>query len=139
MGNVPPVIWSDTLAAGHPVLDLHHQHLLELCDRLDVLTHDTNADAGAFHPLLDEIARYAEYHFGVEETLLKESGFSGVEEHAHEHIQYMNNLRHFMTATRKTRRFDAKIADWVRDWWLEKIAEEAQVFRCHFAGGGRTT
>lgn len=122
------------MASGHPVLDQHHQHLLELCDRLEVLAREINADADAFHTLLDEIARYAEYHFGVEEALLKDSGFDGVEQHAHEHVQYINNLRHFMTAARKTRRFDVEIAEWVRDWWLEKIVEEAHPFRCHFAG-----
>jgi hemerythrin-like metal-binding protein len=135
MENVPPAVWSDAMASGHPVLDLHHQHLLELCDRLELLTRDSNAEAEAFHALLDEIARYAEYHFGVEEALLKDSGFIGVEQHAHEHVQHINNLRHYMTASLKTRRFDVEIAEWVRGWWLEKIVEEAPHFRCHFAGG----
>jgi len=135
MGNVPPVVWSDSMATGHPVLDLHHQHLLELCDRLEALTHESNADPDVFHALLDEIARYAEYHFGVEEALLQQGGFPSVDEHVHEHAQYMNNFRHYMTAARKTRRFDAEIAAWVRDWWLEKIAEEAAPFRCHFEAG----
>jgi len=69
--------WHASYALGHPLIDLQHQELLVLSNRLLVL-HATGAEVG---PALEALVAHVERHFKDEETILAE-------------VQYPDRLAH---------------------------------------------
>ena len=88
---MPNTIWSDHFSIGIPQIDKHHQHLFWLLNRLyDELIR--NVPTPYRHSLLDEYIDNATSHFAAEEYWMRESGFSDLEMHEHEHALFSRRV-----------------------------------------------
>jgi len=68
----PKAVWLDEYSIGIAVLDVQHQQLFKLLDKVHALVHLEPVQAlKAFPDILDRLNEYVAYHLMTEETLMK--------------------------------------------------------------------
>lgn len=78
------ITWNDRFATGIPQVDDDHRRIMGIINRIDdalIGDQSRQVDSGT----LEELAKYAEEHFALEEQLMESSGFPGLEAHRQEH------------------------------------------------------
>ncbi len=76
--------WRDEYCVGIPEIDDQHQLLVGLINDLQNAMYEGNAK-GALQEILARLVSYTEVHFALEERLLLEREYSGLQEHHNEH------------------------------------------------------
>lgn len=76
----PDLEWTEAYETGMPQIDAQHRALVQLVNRISVLSSSAEATACALH-----LFRYAREHFATEELLMREIGFPGLDAHLREH------------------------------------------------------
>ncbi|MBX3667925.1 MAG: bacteriohemerythrin [Rhodocyclaceae bacterium] len=114
--------WDDSFSVGDPVMDSHHQKLLELCNRLaECAQPDRMEPDSAFHALLNELNEYAQVHFAAEEAMLRACGYPGVSGQEAEHLIYKAKINELL-AKAKTGHLDRVGAHhFVLSWLMQHI------------------
>jgi hemerythrin len=81
--------WDKSLTVGVKQFDNDHAHLFELLNKIYTASTDDNRSVN-LETIVDELLRYANYHFRAEELLLKNSGYPDlpVQEKEHEHFVF---------------------------------------------------
>ena len=85
MSSFPKVeafVWSDKLTTGIAEVDEQHQHLVELINEIGSMC-AVGADSARIKPVLDELVRYAVYHFDEEEQLMRQYAVSAAHQEIH--------------------------------------------------------
>jgi hemerythrin len=115
--------WTNALAVGHPRIDAQHQELFKRLDLL--LSAMLKGDRTEVGRLFDFLGNYVVEHFGMEEQLMKDSGYPQAAEHVALHRRFVEEY----TAMRKS--FDQsgggaaitiKLQSFVGDWLKHHIA-----------------
>lgn len=124
------IVWSDEMSVGVELLDEHHRRLVDLLNTLTISleTGDTDEVIGG---VLDELVRYALYHFTEEERLMEEAKFPGLEGHMRSHealtarvstlVDEYQNDPGTVTAT--------ELRDFLADWLVHHICNEDALYR----------
>lgn len=83
--------WDDHYEIGVPLIDEHHQHLVDLLNKTykDFINYASPDDLNV---LFDELIDYATYHFAAEEQLMQEKGYPGVKIHKGEHAEFARRV-----------------------------------------------
>jgi hemerythrin-like metal-binding protein len=121
VGGIQFIVWKDEYEVGHPVLDAHHQLLIEIINSLYEA-----AAAGASETQLDETMReidaYARRHFHTEEEILAAVGYPHLsrQEKAHEdYVRKVDELkRSFFLPSGG---LSQEILHFLKNWWLTHI------------------
>ncbi|MCF8178096.1 MAG: bacteriohemerythrin [Sulfuritalea sp.] len=82
------ITWKPSFSVGHPILDQHHQTLVEITNRL-VDARGGNSRIAETFELLDD---YVSTHFRLEESLLAATDMDNLEEHFASHRSFTNWL-----------------------------------------------
>lgn len=112
------IVWTESNSVGVASLDEQHRRLVEVTNRLfQEIINDTGTEA--VFAVLDEVARYAEYHFAHEEALLVEHGYPAdeLERHAAEHRALEAQVHELIARARQDNSLiDLEVYDFLRDW-----------------------
>jgi hemerythrin len=84
--------WTKDYSVGVNTLDGHHQKLFDIMNKLYDIADDKSAQ-GLIGPLLGELIQYTEYHFGEEERLMEQAGYSGLSKQRLEHKSLVDKLK----------------------------------------------
>jgi hemerythrin len=96
-GNIPLMVWDDSLSVGVAEVDRQHKTLIEL---LNVL-HDGKNQGRGSDVLRDALAKLATYtveHFAYEEKILGQYGYPELSEHHDSHEKLKARVVEFKTA-----------------------------------------
>ncbi|MBU1689403.1 MAG: hemerythrin family protein [Gammaproteobacteria bacterium] len=115
--NKHHLIWNESLhQVGITVIDNQHREIVE---RVNLIA-DT-VDQGSRHDvvqeMMDDLVLFAYEHFALEERLMTEYGFPGMEEHIAEHLdllQKMDNLRNALRTPNPAKA--ALVLAFLTDW-----------------------
>jgi len=83
--------WSEEYSSGVADIDTQHRILLSQFNALATAVCEGRADDAV--PILARIAKDAQQQFGKEETLMQESRYRFLAEHAHQHRRFHENLQ----------------------------------------------
>ncbi|MCB9497167.1 MAG: hemerythrin family protein [Fibrobacteria bacterium] len=84
--------WKDEYLTSIGSIDEQHQRLFELINAIyDMMRLGRGAESIA--AALSDLTEYTRFHFGSEETLMSETGFSSREAHAAEHVRLLDEIR----------------------------------------------
>ena len=115
------------LHTGFHEQDRQHQKLIDLINALYKAFSDSN-DRNAIGRVLDDLIDYTVYHFGYENDLMKELGFSATEGHMAIHKKFVDQVIHLR------QRFDAgekimgvNVMDFLKDWLESHIMKTDKV------------
>lgn len=86
--------WKERYSLQIAEVDLQHQRLFELGDKLYYQTHagDDNDHYDEIQTVLAELISYTKYHFNYEEDLLNKNNFPSVAEHKKEHDYFIEKI-----------------------------------------------
>lgn len=89
--SIPELHWKSHYDCGIPEIDLQHRYFLQLINRVSIEL-NTSSDANYRARLLQEVAKYAQFHFISEENLMLKFGYPEFDQHRQLHIALMNEL-----------------------------------------------
>lgn len=79
------ITWNDKFATGIQQIDDDHKRVMEIINRIDNALQGDHATRQVDSTTLEELAKYAEDHFALEERLMAAADFPGLEAHRQEH------------------------------------------------------
>jgi hemerythrin len=85
--------WSDDFNVNIPAIDAQHQELVNMLNLLfDAVAkrHAGKVIAG----ILDSLVEYTQTHFSLEERLMQEADYKGIDHHKQEHKKLITQLDH---------------------------------------------
>jgi len=88
---MPLTEWDKTYELGMREIDDHHRELVELLNKTyDSILYSTDKDE--VQTILEDLIKYAEYHFTAEERMMKDVEFRGVKTHLNMHNKFRKQL-----------------------------------------------
>ena len=125
--------WSDAMSVGNDDLDLDHQQLIEIINRLWVANSMGNRQIIEF--VLDDLVNYTEFHFAREEQMLKQVGFGDMERHISIHQGICRRLDEIRWEYFQGLRDELRngLLQFVTVWLNKHILEEDMQYSRHFA------
>lgn len=117
------MLWDEADSVGVDSIDEQHKRLVAITNQLfQEIIKDTGTES--IFEILDEMARYADYHFSYEEQLLKENGYpaEALERHVAEHRALTARVQDFITKAReRDDLIDLEVYDFLRDWMSDHL------------------
>jgi hemerythrin-like metal-binding protein len=88
---MPFIEWNENFKLGIEQFDEHHQHLVALINKVyDDYT--AEAPSEAVGAVLDELVKYATYHFGLEEKWMDVQKYPNRYRHSEEHEKFSKTV-----------------------------------------------
>ena len=91
--SLQPMNWSAAHAIGIQEIDQQHEHLARLIDRLSTALKN-GLDGEATLAELNELIRYAAFHFATEERLMEQHRLAALARHREEHRRLLHDICH---------------------------------------------
>ena len=89
--------WSSGLEVGHYAIDSQHMMFIDIINRL-FSNLEPGFDRKCFEMSLQELLKYADFHFCSEEVIMLENNYPDYESHKNEHQELMLQLRSLLSS-----------------------------------------
>ena len=89
---MPFIEWGDKYLLGVEQFDVHHKHLVGLLNEVYDMFLSKDVCDENLERILDSLAEYANYHFDLEESWMRQVGYPWQEEHVLEHKRFIYKL-----------------------------------------------
>lgn len=133
------LIWTTCYSVGIPELDQQHQRVISMVNLL-ISDIDIGSEPEMIAAALSGVTRYTNEHFATEEQFLLDRGYPELEAHRRAHREYR---RAIIKLCHDTWLVDphapAKLARFLRSWWLEHIIGEDMGYREFLQDRGLTS
>ncbi|MFN3406289.1 MAG: bacteriohemerythrin [Caldimicrobium sp.] len=118
---MPFIEWSDRLSTGVKEADEQHKKLVSLVNELyDAMKAGKGKEV--IDKCLDELVKYAGYHFNTEETLMSKYGFPELAQHKKEHEAFKGKIKEFLDKKAKGEAtLSIEIMTFLKDWLVKHI------------------
>lgn len=118
--------WDDKYKVGHNLIDSQHKQLFDIADRLYVVAYEKNPYRDIdISMILQDLARYVNYHFSCEEELMRDNDYAGMENHCNIHNTFKTYVATLVSDFSRGRSVDMKkLYDFVCTWLIEHIGSE---------------
>ncbi|MGC9141544.1 MAG: bacteriohemerythrin [Caldimicrobium sp.] len=113
--------WSEKLVTGVKECDDQHKKLVSLINELyDAMKQGKGKEV--IDKALDELVKYAGYHFTTEETLMSKYGYPELAAHKREHEYFKNKIKEFLDKKAKGEvTLSVEVMSFLKDWLLKHI------------------
>jgi methyl-accepting chemotaxis protein len=130
------VEWSDALSVDVSAMDDQHKRFFVLINELHQgLKQGKGSDV--LGGILDELARYTEYHFAAEEALLEQSGYPELPQQQEAHRRFVVKVQEFQSRfAGGDRSVPVEAMNAVRDWLISHIQKMDKKYAGCVNGGG---
>ena len=89
--------WDDSLSSGIEEVDVQHKEFIKLIQRIQIL-HEKQAPKNLTLRILQELLKYAGYHFASEENIMSVTRYPMIERHEAEHRKLLRGLQYWVGA-----------------------------------------
>jgi len=133
---MPLINFDDSLKLGIPEIDKQHEFFVYLTNKLHKeISEDISYEDAIQY--IDELFKYAKYHFSKEEFYFKRYGYVNLPEHVNEHNKFVNDIEKF----RKEYLSDSAslpydILSFMANWFVTHIKESDMKYRDLFIQKG---
>lgn len=113
--------WNDRLVTGVKEADEQHKKLVSLVNDLyDAMKQGKGKEI--IDKILDELVKYANYHFGTEETLMTKYGYPDLANHKREHENFKVKVKEFLDKKAKGEAtLSIEIMNFLKEWLVKHI------------------
>ena len=118
--------WDDKYKVGHNLIDSQHKQLFDIADKLYVVAYEKDPYRDInISMILQDLARYVNYHFSCEEELMRESNYSGIEEHCDKHSTFKTYVASLVSDFSRGNSVNMReLYNLVSSWLVEHIGSE---------------
>lgn len=117
--------WDPLFETGLDLVDEHHRHLFELTNQLGAcLTREDGINPAEIADLLEELSRYASYHFAEEERLMRDGRVDEAHTSLHraEHAHFFRTLSQLQTHPSEDKHGAApELLNYLMNWLVSHI------------------
>lgn len=112
------LLWKPEFDIGIEEIDLQHRYFLRLINRIGDELSTTKPDEPYFDRLLDELFKYAAFHFASEENIMMKYRYPNLDEHRNLHLSLLDQL-----SWRAASGTSQDLLDFLTDWFLHHTQE----------------
>ena len=108
------------------MIDSQHKRLFEIADELYnlVIAPKERQDSDT-ELVLQDCAKYVNFHFGCEEKLMKDTKYEDMENHLAQHKAFTTYVANLMSDFSRGTKIDLeKLYDFISDWLVKHITSE---------------
>lgn len=128
--------WSQILLVGVPVLDEHHEKLVELINNYSDAYNNRKSDE-VLGKVLDELVRYTKFHFKAEEQYLKKYHYPHSAAHMREHADLTRQVADYQRKMMSSQPGDTKeVLYFLANWLLKHVNNSDRQYATFFAEAG---
>jgi len=110
------ISWNDTLSVRVKEIDIQHQRLVELVNKL----HDSmKAGKGndVLGPILSDLVKYTVFHFSTEEKYFQKFGYPEFQQHKKQHDDLTNKAKALKTSFEQGKQtISIEVLTFLKDW-----------------------
>lgn len=126
MKNILYIVWNKRNKLGIPIIDEQHRGIVSTINSFYYFFREGHG-LDVLKPTLNILKHYTSIHFKTEEALMKEAGYSRLEEHILLHEGLMKKT--IEIAREATSYSEPEIAlTFLRGWWLGHINKEDKLY-----------
>jgi hemerythrin-like metal-binding protein len=116
--------WDPSFSVAHDEIDKQHKELIRIINEFyDAFMN--KKDSSFIQKTLDDMARYADFHFNTEEEYFKQYNFHYAVEHKRYHDSFREQIKEFQESYKKKNGVvKFKIINYLRDWLTNHILKE---------------
>lgn len=113
--------WSEKFLTGVKEADEQHRKLVELINEL-YKAMKQGKGREVLDKILDELVKYADYHFSTEETLMSKYGFPELAAHKKEHENFKVKIKEFLEKKAKGEvTLSIEVMNFLKEWLVKHI------------------
>lgn len=129
--------WSELYSVYNPKLDSHHKKLFDYFLMLDQAIHKGSASSQFLDEIVKGLSDYTEYHFTLEEEIMKKHGYPFYEEHRALHEQFIHDIGVFKEGCASgSDRLLKAIKNYLERWLVEHILTADKKYASYFKKRG---
>ena len=113
--------WRDSFSVGVHSINDQHRKLIEMINAL--YDHLYNGISDEFlKKLMEDLEKYANYHFAYEEKFMKLYNYQKFKEHVNEHLKFVDEIQGYKeTISVKNKKALIDLATFLKNWLLNHI------------------
>ncbi|MGB9667589.1 MAG: bacteriohemerythrin [Thermosulfidibacteraceae bacterium] len=113
--------WNEKFITGVREADEQHKRLVDLINELyDAMSQGKGSEV--IDKILDELAKYADYHFKTEEGLMSKYGYPELEQHKREHEAFTKKVQEFIESRKGgSLTLTMKVMNFLKEWLTNHI------------------
>lgn len=120
--------WDDKYMTGNEAVDLQHHFFLGLINRIAVNLLETQ-DVSYQRKLLEELTKYADFHFTSEENVAFALGLPGLSGHRARHVEILEELHHHIAELIRGSYTTKAFIQFLMDWFTgHTVYEDSKLF-----------
>ena len=119
----------DKIKTDIPLIDLHHQELLELVITIFKMLDSSKLNENKLKSLLEDLIVYSLEHFAYEEKLMQDAEYPDINKHKHQHNNFNLKLNCFLSELNaKVELYDyaIRLNLWLVEWYSAEILHNDQ-------------
>jgi len=114
--------WDDQLLTGEETVDYQHKILFRVInDLIRAVNMSDDTSSILVEVALDELLKYAGYHFSDEEELMKKKQYSGFGMHKAQHEMFVEKILVFKTRMNNNENIGKELVDFMFHWLINHI------------------
>jgi hemerythrin-like metal-binding protein len=116
------IVWDEIYETGISSLDEQHKHLLSLLNRMfEALAQKRGKEEVSY--VINEMNRYAGYHFHIEEGLMEKANYPDIAEHRLHHDAFIAKVDDFLFKyTQDDEALCAEVTIFLTNWLNEHLS-----------------
>lgn len=128
--------WTESMSVGVSEFDAHHKKLIDLINTLfDAMSEGKGKTV--IGEILEELLKYTDYHFGVEEAKMKEMAYPAYVGHHAEHQKFVEEVTKLY---RKYQGGDIFLSvdtlNFLKEWLNKHILQTDMAYKTFFTNKG---
>ncbi|MBF0270154.1 MAG: hemerythrin domain-containing protein [Alphaproteobacteria bacterium] len=117
------LVWQKWFEVGHEAIDFEHKIFFTLIHKLQCVTAESE-DKAERRRVMEEIFKYADFHFTSEENIMQDSEYGNVDAHKTIHRNLLRDLREAIAAYDVHSDNAEEIVTFLFNWLLEHTIYE---------------
>jgi len=119
--------WESTFATGNEYVDLQHRYFVDLINRVGTNFNQTDDDAYK-EKLVNELRKYADFHFTSEENIATSCNLPGVTVHHQRHVELLEEFNQHAEELNKGLKTVDEFLGFLTEWFMGHTIYEDQKF-----------
>lgn len=126
-------VWDTKYEIGNELIDSQHRVFVLLLNKLAInVARGTNREY--LFRVLNELKKYAEFHFLSEENLMYECQYPGIKAHEQIHSGILVDLNLLLERVAQDRAYPEEVVNFIKNWIFNHIAHEDKRIAEHIRG-----